>query len=205
MIRAFYIESKNDIIVTGQVRISEGVPSFTGKLTPLKNVPRDESPERNTVIIVDVVGMQKRDMDEAVMKVKFPGSDIWYMTCIENSDDVFDGFLSNGDVLLIPYHMIISDDVLLEAYEISDSCIPVLFVSNGKVLTADGTEDIMPCINRIKKMRYPRTIVFDTDGSVDLQTWREILIDAPSTIPYVTEKAKELDEMGFTEIVVDSQ
>lgn len=201
MIRAYYIESKDDIIMTGPVTIRNGRPYFNGAMIPLKEVPRTR--DRSTALLIDALGMRVRNMDDKAIRAKLPGSDIWYMTCIEREGDVFDGFLSNGDALLIPYHFLISDSVLTAAYELSDSCIPTLFLTKGEILKRKGTEGLRDVLRRLSQMKYERTVVFDTDGTLTADDWKELNYQYPQMIPYLNKDLQKLDGIDFPDIISD--
>ncbi len=204
MITAFYVMSKDDVALTGPVHIKEGIPYFSGDVVPLKDVIRKDGSERSTALIVDATGMQRRNMDDSTIRVKVPGHDIWYMTCIEKEGDVFDGFLSNGEALLMPYHLMKGDDVLEEAFELSDSCIPVLFISNGKVIANKRTKEVRDAVHQIEDAGFSTMIVFDTDDSLSIDDWRSLHSENPGIIPYVREDLIGLKDLGFKEIVVDN-
>ncbi len=204
MITAFYVRSEDDIALTGPVNIEDGIPYFSGNVVPLKQIIRKDSAERETVLIVDAMGMQRRNMDDSTIRVKVPGHDIWYMTCIETEDDVFDGFLSNGEALLMPYHMMTRDDVLEEAFELSDSCIPVLFISKRKVIANKRSKDIQETIREIEDVGFSTIIVFDTDDSLSMDDWRSLHSEDTGIIPYVREDLIGLKDLGFKETIVDN-
>jgi len=204
MITAFYVRSENDIAMTGPVNIEDGIPYFSGDAFPLKQIIRKDDTERSTALIVDVVGMQRRNMDDSMTRVKVPGHDIWYMTCIETEDDVFDGFLSNGEALLMPYHMLTGDDVLAEAFDLSDSCIPVLFVSKGKVIANKRNKEILDTVRLIEEVGFSNIIVFDTDDSLSMDDWESLHSENPDIMPYVRNDLLGLKEMGFKDVIVDN-
>ena len=192
--------------MTGPVTVRNGMPSFCGDMRPLKSVPREHSDTRGIVVLADAVGLQTNNLDDRAIYAKMTGSDIWYMTCVINVDDVFDGFLSNGEKLLCPYHCLKSDSVLTQAYEISDSCIPVLFIQKGEVLCRNGTKRISDVLYTLEDMGYYRNIVYDTDGSVGNDSWAAIRGDHPKTIPYLCSDCQDaslLDGLGFEDVVTD--
>jgi hypothetical protein len=204
MIRTFYVQSNNDTIFTGPVTINDGIPYFSGDMVPLKEA-YNRDPERGITLVVDVIGMQQRNMNDEAIKTKIPGSDIWYMTCIESEGDVFDGFLSNGEALLMPYHFIISDAVLSQAYDLSDSCIPVLFISKGKVLAKNGTKGLDELLDKIENLGFVNIIIFDTDDSLSKEDWTAIRSKHANAIPYVRMDLLGLEDIGFKDLIVDDQ
>lgn len=201
MIKAYYIESEDDVIMTGPVTIKNGRPYFCGDMIPLKEVPHAK--DRNIALLIDALGMRAGNMDDKTIRAKISGSDIWYMTCIEKEGDIFDGFLSNGDTLLIPYHFILSDNVLTEAYVLSDNCIPTLFLVDGKVLKRKGTENLIDVMYRLNKMGYGRTIVFDTGGTLTANEWKELNHQYPEMIPYLNKNLEKLEGTNFQNIITD--
>lgn len=201
--KAYYIEYLEDTIMTGEADVRNGIPRFVGEPVPLKDVKSERTSEREIAVIIDVNGLRRKSMDERVIRAKIPGSDIWYMTCIERGDDVFDGFLSNGEALMIPYHTILSDNVLAEAYDLSDSCIPTFFVSEGKAMSIKGSKNLMKVLETAENMGFPKTVVFDTDYSLNAEDWKNIREKYPGAVPFVYEDRIGLKSLGFGDVITN--
>lgn len=184
-IEAFFIEERGGVLLAGPAAFERGIPRFTGESDLLSEVVPKGASERGTVLAVDVRGMIRRDMDDSALKVKVPGSDLWLMTCIETSDDILDVFLFNGDRILIPLHTIGSEHVLEEAYDLSDSCLPSVFVQNGSALKRKGKEDLVKVLDRMEGIGFPNTVILDTDKSMTADMWSDILESRPEIVPFV--------------------
>lgn len=203
MIDAYYVRSSKGVMMTGPAELRDGVPYLTGGLVPLKDAVRRDARERGTAVVVDVRGMQRRNMDQSTHRIRIPGSDIWYMTHVQNEDDVFDGFLSNGERLLIPYHNVESDEVLVQGHALSDSCVPVLFVEKGEVLSVGGRKGLYGTIGLMEDIGFAAVVVFDTDGSLGIDDWKYIASRHPGTVPYVRKHVPGLEDLGFDDVIVD--
>ncbi len=183
-IEAFFIEGRGGVMLTGPAVFEHGIPRFTGEMDLLsENTPRGG--ERGTVLAVDVKGMRKGDMDDSALRIKVRGSDLWFMTCIETGDDLLDALLFDCDMILMPYHMLASDGVLKDAYELSDSCLPAVFVLEGSALTRRGTGDIPDILEALDAVGFSAPVVVDTDGSLTPDMWVRIFDLCPGTVPYV--------------------
>ena len=141
---------------------------------------------RSPAVVVDLDSLGRRYFDEKVMKnMKVRGADIWFMTHIEDADDVFDAFNTNADMLLAPYHTIRSDADLDDIHSVSDSVIPVVFVKDSKGLVSRRkTGDVRDILDRLTDAGFYKTCVLDTDGSVTETMWTDIHDDNPSVIPF---------------------
>lgn len=172
---------------------------------PLEFYPRDEE-ERTQVMVADVRGLNKRQLDDRLLtNVKMPGSDIWYLTFIEDIEDVFDSFMGDIAKILIPYHTVRNGLVLREAFDVSDNSIPVAFVSNGRVLSGDeNTKDIRTVLEELTAVGFTEIVVFDTDAMLTKEDWSSIGDRFSGAIPYVKGKTPEfIREMGFRDIISD--
>jgi hypothetical protein len=142
---------------------------------------------RQPVVVMDCNSFAQRGFSEKVMKhLRIPGADVWFMTCINTVDDVFDAFNRDATFVLAPYHMIYNDYELKDIIDVSDSVVPVIFVSKGKaVIRGRRRTDVTAVLDKLVDLGYYRNCVLDTDDSVDAYTWSIIASDYPSTIPFV--------------------
>ena len=133
----------------------------------------EEHSERRPIIVIDVKGLEKRDLDNKLLKkIEFRGSDAWYLTHIYDVDDVFDCFMGNIVKLLIPYHTTKNDAVLKEVHEISDNCIPVIFVMKGTAVVRKGRSgDFMKLLREIDRVGFQYIMMIDTDRSLSEDDW----------------------------------
>lgn len=182
-IESYFIESVDGNIMTGPAVFEEGIPRFTGDMSVFAGELPKGGTERGTVMVTDVKGMRKRNMDDAALRVKVPGNDMWFMTCIETEDDVLDGFLFNGEKLIIPYHTAKSDSLFETAYGISDSCIPAVFASGDTAITPKGREDMIKILDRLENIGFGSAVV--AGSGIGKKLWEEIMGSFPDAIPYL--------------------
>lgn len=162
------------------------------------------SEERMTVLVADVKGLGRKDLDDRLLtKMKFPGSDIWFMTCIEDTADVFDCFMGNAMKILIPYHTVKNDDILKDTFDVTENCIPTLFVSHGKVVCRDGSaKDIGEAVGELERTGFTEIVVFDTDSTLRNDDWSAIYERSPGVIPFVRNKYNT-EGTSFQKIIID--
>lgn len=181
-----YTVFRDGVLLTGPVHLEEGVLVMDAPEIPLGSASVG-SDERSPVIIADVDGLNKGELcDRVLTQMRMPGHEIWYLTHIESITDVFDGFMTNASKIVIPYHTVLSPAVLEEAYELSDECIPAVFVSDGMAVTpGNGRKNLHLIMKELMAIGYADIMLFDMDGSVTKEDWIDVRRDLPSTIPYV--------------------
>lgn len=139
------------------------------------------------MVVIDCNSFAQRGFSEKVMKhLRVPGADLWFMTCINTVDDVFDAFNRDADFVFAPYHMILNEAELKDIIDVSDSVVPVVFVSKGRaVLRGRRRSDVVDVLDKLIDLGFYRNCLLDTDGSLDGYTWSIVSSDYPSTIPFV--------------------
>jgi hypothetical protein len=161
--------------------------------------------DRIPVLMVDVKGLGKRDMDDRLlMSLTFPGCDVWFMTHILDVEDVFDCFMGNIAKVLIPYHTTRNNTVMKEAYEVSENCIPVLFVSGGAAVCRGGeTKELRSAIAELSKTGFQEIAVLDTDQSVGKEEWTALNDRYEEVIPFIRKDDGSAEGIGFKKIIAD--
>lgn len=141
---------------------------------------------RSPAVVVDLDSLGRRYFDEKVMKnMKVRGADIWFMTYIQDADDVFDAFNTDADMLLAPYHTIRSREDLEDIHSVSDCVIPVVYCVGGRAVIGRGrTDDVPSVLDSLADIGFYRTCVLDTDGSVTGREWLDVHENYPSAIPF---------------------
>ena len=141
-------------------------------LTKQRIIPR--VPYRAPVLIMDVKGLQKDTINPLILRRwRMRGVSTWLMTCVRNADDIIDAFNSDADKILMPYHKVESVDDLYDIISVSDSAIPTLFVSEGKV-QCDYGRSMKDILDELRDIGYIDVAVIDTDGSLSFDDWKEI-------------------------------
>ncbi|AIZ56173.1 hypothetical protein Mpt1_c02730 [Candidatus Methanoplasma termitum] len=165
----------------------------------------DELSERMPLVVVDVKGLGKENLDDKLLsKIKFRGSDVWFLTHIYNVEDVFDCFMGDIAKAMVPYHTTRTDYVMVEIHDVSENCIPVLFVVKGRVACRGGnTKDIRTSVDEIARIGFREIAVFDTDSSLMNEDWVSLKDRFRNIIPFVRSKESGIREIGFEMIISD--
>jgi len=175
-IPALYSVFKGGEVRAAPVRF-DGMKMFFDSEPVKPSYSAEEHNERRPIIIIDVKGLEKKDLDnKLLMKAEFRGSDVWFLTHVYDIDDVFDSFMGNIARLLIPFHTTKNDAVLKDVHDISDNCTPVIFITKGLAVLRKGRSgDFMKLLREIDRIGFRDMAVFDTDGSLMESDW--VVID----------------------------
>lgn len=186
-IPAVFASENRGSLVSGPGKFRGHIPFFTGDTVPFADaVSRIRPPQRMPMVVVDVDSLSRRRFTEGVLKgMRVRGSDIWFMTQIETADDVFDAFNTTAEVVLAPYHTILSKADIADILDVSDSVIPAVFVSNGSAVTRSGPGDVRSIVDDLSGIGYYKMCIVDTDSSVSEYTWSTLADRYPSTVPFV--------------------
>ena len=174
------------------------IPSGRGTMPfgqATENIPRGDS--RGAVTIVDMDSLRSGEFREGVVKgMRVRGSDIWFMTCVRDADDLMDAFNTTADKVLAPYHLIDGMRSAKDIISVSDAVIPSIFVRNGSAVRG-SLRDIMESLESIG---FYRMCVVDTDDSVPMGDWEWISDVFPSTIPFVGDPGR-VSGLGFRDAI----
>ena len=203
-IPAIYSILKGGEVRSACVKIEGADISFLSDPVP-PEYSVDELDERMPVVIVDVKGLNRKNLDDRLLTdMKFPGSDIWFLTYIEDVEDVFDCFMGNIVKVLMPYHTTRNDLVMSEVFELTENCIPALFVSSGKVICRDGEmKDISTAMAELERIGFTDIIVFDTDSMLRKDDWAALFNRSGGLIPFVRNIDATTDGLAFQKIIFD--
>lgn len=184
---AVFASERRGELLAGPGRFRGHVPVFTGPCARFHDAVSGIRPrERMPAVVVDVDSLSQRRFTEGVLKgMRVRGSDIWFMTHIEDADDVFDAFNTTADMVMAPYHTIRSRSDLADILDVSDSVIPSVFCANGSAVTRSGPADIRDVADTLFGIGYYRFCVVDTDSSVTDYTWDSLQDRYPSAVPFV--------------------
>ena len=157
--------------------------------------------QRSPALFVDCNSFEEREFSEKVMKhMRVPGTEIWFMTYIESTEDVFDAFNKDAELVFAPYHFIGSDDELRDICSVSDSVVPVVSVHKGKAVTGRRSNtDVLSVLEKLVSIGFYRNSILDSENSLDSYTWSVISEDYPSTIPIV-DRSKGME--GFQNSII---
>ena len=149
----------------------------------IASLPRSDT--RTPVVIVDMDSLASRTFREGVVRgMRARGHDIWFMTWVENADDLFDAFNTIADIVMGPYHATASEADLEDILTVSDSFVPVVFVEKGRALLRNGRGDVVDAVSHLDAMGFHRVCVLDVDGSVPGYDWDRLYGSFPSTVAF---------------------
>lgn len=203
-IPAFFTSSEDGSLVVRDGTFEGRFPRLDGAGIPLSDAASSavDRSDRIPAVVIDCDSLSRRMFTEKILKgMRVRGADIWFMTHIETADDVFDAFNTNADMLMAPYHTVMSDDDMRDIHSVSDSVIPTVFVSHGRVIRR-GTAPRFLCetLDSLTDMGFYSICVVDTDDSVPMGDWENALDDCPSLIPFAP--SSRISSLGFGRTVV---
>jgi len=171
---------------------------FNDLMSSLSNVCTKDLP----ILAVDIDGIRKKDIIPELLRKIRTKHELWYMTGIRNAGDVMDAFHGDINKLVIPYHLT-SDALLREIVEISDSCIPALFIERGEPHVRGKKKSLRNCIKTLMNMNFRKILMFDVSGD---NIWGDLRDLVDTVIPYAPsiEDADALRRIGFRDVLVSA-
>ena len=110
-------DEENEVLV-GRICFDVLTPRIRGETTKMVAVRTKEdkpSEERGTVLVMDVKGLQRGNLNDVVLKrLRIRVMNTWVRTNIESVDDVFDAFTTDAERVLVPLHTVRSEDELID-------------------------------------------------------------------------------------------
>ena len=192
-------------IQLGRVRFDVLTPKIIGETATMTTVKEKNQPseERGTVLIMDVKGLQRRNLNDVLLKrLRIRGMNSWFMTNIESVDDVFDAFNTDAEAVLVPTHTVRSEDEFEDILSVSDSAIPVVLIrKRGAVFIGENME-YLKAIRKVFSTGFATVAVFDLDDSLTEENW-VYLKDEGDIIPCsFTGKinGERFEELGFGKV-----
>jgi hypothetical protein len=190
--------SSNIVFSGASVAMDGGGIPYKDVMASLSEVCTKDVP----VIVVDVKGLQRRDIIPDILRKVKTKRELWLMTGIRNPGDVMDAFHGNMDKLVVPYHLT-TDAHLKEMTELSDSCIPALFVDDDGVIMKGKRMDIGETVRALEKMHFRKILAFDVSPGGGTGKWDPVKDIADVLIPSCS--AADRDTMhgtGFADVIV---
>lgn len=189
-------------IQLGRVRFDVLTPKMYGEISTMTAVKEKNQPsgERGTVLIMDVKGLQRRNINDVLLKrLRIRGMNSWFMTNIESVDDVFDAFNTDAEAVLVPTHTVRSEDEFEDILRVSDSAIPVALVRKRTAVLIGENMDYLKAVRKAFSVGFATVAVFDLDDSLTEENWAS-LKDEGDIIPCSFTgriKGERFEELGF--------
>lgn len=197
-------------IKLGRIRFDALTPKMIGETATLTAVKEKNQPseERGTVLIIDVKGLQRRNLNDVLLKrLRIRGMNSWFMTNIESVDDVFDAFNTDAEAVLVPTHTVRSEDEFEDILSVSDSAIPAVLVRRGNAVFIGENMDYLKAIRKVFSIGFATVAVFDLDDSMTEENWTR-LKDEGDIIPCSFTgriKGERFEELGFGKVLTAPQ
>ena len=138
-------------------RMDETVPLKDALIEAYKSTQEDDP-----IILLDVDGFSERFLNgEIVKEVRIKGRDLWFVTYVENIEDVISALTGAFSGLGIPMHTVKEEDLMDHASEMSDSVFPVAFVRNGTEISTGRRPDELEIM--LREQGLPRLVCIDMD------------------------------------------
>lgn len=151
--------------VSGRLSFDGDLPKISEPI-PLKDAlvkAYNSTQEDDPIILLDVDGFSERFLNgEIVKEIRIKGRDLWFVTYVENLEDVISALTGAFSGLGIPMHTIREEDLMDHASEMSDSVFPVAFVRNGTELSSGRRPDELELMLRGQGMQ--RLVCIDMDS-----------------------------------------
>ena len=192
-------------IQLGRVRFDALTPKMYGEMTTLTTVKEKNQPseEKGTVLIMDVKGLQRRNLNDVLLKrLRIRGMNSWFMTNIESVNDVFDAFNTDAEAVLVPTHTVRSEDEFEDILRVSDSAIPVVLVRRGNAVLIGENMDYLKAVRKVFSTGFATVAVLDLDDSLTEDNWA-YLNDEGEIIPCSFTgkiKGERFEELGFQKV-----
>ena len=197
-------------IKLGRIRFDVLIPKMVGETTTMTTVKEKNQPseERGTVLIIDVKGLQRGNLNDVLLKrLRIRGMNSWFMTNIESVDDVFDAFNTDAEAVLVPTHTVRSEDEFEDILSVSDSAIPVVLVRKRNAVFIGENMGYLKAIRKVFSTGFATVAVFDLDDSLSEENWT-YLKDEGDIIPCSFTgkiKGERFEELGFERVFTAPQ
>ncbi|GEM_PF-1753045 len=133
---------------------------------------------RGKKLIFDIAGVNSGDADFAGLKRALRrGGPYWLEAGASDVEDVFDVLTLDPDTALIGTMRLPGTDLYAEAIEVSEICVPVLYIEDGKVRFRRRSMDVLSVSSELRDMGYERCVLFDSASagrSIDRNLWRSV-------------------------------
>ncbi len=172
-IPALFATASDGVLFSEECWFRKSVPVPEGGKMPFQEaagmLPKTE--QREDVVVVDADSLRAGSfIPDVLKKMRVRGKDIWLLTWIEDSGDLFDAFNTTAEKVIGPYHASSSDKDLKDMLSVSDSFMPAIFVSEGMAISRNGLrEDLRSVADRLCSIGFSEIVIVDADGSVTEQ------------------------------------
>ena len=112
-------------------------------------------------LMADWANVQKGPNYSIIKDTRIRGMERWFDSNVRSLDDVFDTLSLDVDRLMVSTLSLHSWEVLEEAHEISDSCMPMLMFDGRKVLLKEKKIGVAEALRKVDDMGFPELVLMD--------------------------------------------
>ncbi len=138
----------------------------------------DDYHGRATKLILDIAGVNDSRADFGGLKKALRrGGPYWLEAGAEDENDIFDILTLDPSIAGLGSLRADGLDLFEQAMEISDTCIPILYLQDRGVLFRSHIEDLRMVCDSINDIGYDSCIILDLDslgGSIDKSLWNQL-------------------------------
>ena len=146
---------------------------------------------RSKVLLIDSVSISDGSFNPDVIEnIRIPGCDVWLAEAVRYLEDIVDAFLGGLEKLVFPICYLSKYVSLKEIYAASDSCVPMIIWSDGKVW---GKGSILGQASDAASAGFRNALVADLDGTLDNETWNELRSVLPGLFAFCPKNESEAD------------
>lgn len=154
-------------------------------------IPRSDG--RAPAVVVDWDSLRRgRFVKDVVKGMRVRGSDVWFLTWVEDAGDLMDAFNTVADRVLVPVHSVASDADMTDICAMSDGAVPTVFVRNGLARARERTCSVCDALEGLEGIGFDSFCVLDADSSIASDGWRGLADRFPSCVPFVGDASRAL-------------
>ncbi len=147
----------------------------------------DDFHDRSTKLILDIAGVNDSNADFGGLKKALRrGGPYWLEAGAEDEDDLFDVLTLDPSIAALGSLRAESLEIFEQAMEISDACIPMLYLQDGDVHFKTYMDGLDAVCRSMTDMGYDECIIMDLDslgGPMDKKLWDRVSSLDISCIP----------------------
>lgn len=156
---------KRGAFLSGNLSFDGNVPKLEDTV-PLKDAlmkAYECTQEDDPIVLLDVDGFSERFLNgEIVKEVRIRGRDLWFVTYVENLEDVISALTGSFSGLGIPMHTVREENLMKLASEMTELAFPAAFIRNGREISTGRRPDELEIIMRNRGEK--RLLCIDMDS-----------------------------------------
>lgn len=175
--------------VVAEVLWGRGLEPY-GRKAPRKdylNWVSEQHGPRSTKLVLDISGVNQGDADFGGLKRTLRrGGPFWLEPGVEDIDDVFDALTLDPEQALIGSLRVEGLGLFEEAIEVSDSCIPMIYLDGREAVFQGRRRDASDTLEAMLSMGYEECVLMDLRSlgrALDRDLWTSEFLECLKVIP----------------------